>query len=229
MRINHTANEMNWHQDKIFNNATPLILGSFNPYNLNGDNTDYYYGRCTNYLWRAIAEIKGQNPNLYFNRIELKEQVMLKHKFCFLDIISCIDIKCQNDDQEKLKKFLKERIYAEFSDQLLFTSKTKYEGTEIEIKRLYNNEIITRIKSGKINKILHTMGNDRIDENFKTKPIEKGMKNLGLNDFIRQIKENSKVEFVPKSYSPSGRAVKVGGEKYYTELKTWLKLNLNLI
>ena len=92
MEINHASIHLNWNQDEIFDNATKLIIGSFNPFNPNGDNADYYYGRCTNYLWRSIAEIKGENPNIYFNNFDLKRRAMLQHNFCFVDIVSKLEI-----------------------------------------------------------------------------------------------------------------------------------------
>ena len=63
MIINHSTIEHKWETIENFTIAKTLILGSFNPFNPNGDNTDFYYGRCTNYFWKTIAEIKNMNPN----------------------------------------------------------------------------------------------------------------------------------------------------------------------
>ena len=42
MKVNHVAIVNDWDLYEVFENAEILILGSFNPYNLNGDNADYF-------------------------------------------------------------------------------------------------------------------------------------------------------------------------------------------
>ena len=54
MIINHVAIVNGWDRKEILENSETLILGSFNPFNPNGDNTDYYYGRCFNTLTLKI-------------------------------------------------------------------------------------------------------------------------------------------------------------------------------
>ena len=83
MIVRHVTLVNEWNRNEILQNAQKLILGSFNPYNLNGDNTDYYYGRFTNYFWKAMAEINNLNPNIFFNNLDY----MNRYKFCCLDVI----------------------------------------------------------------------------------------------------------------------------------------------
>jgi len=118
MIVRHAALENNWNTIEILQNADKLILGSFNPYNINGDNADFYYGRCTNYLWKAIAELSNLNPNIFFNNLELKLEYMYRYKFCFLDVIDSIEIECQGINELIINNFLYQNIHTGFSDQV---------------------------------------------------------------------------------------------------------------
>jgi len=63
MIIKHAAIEDKWLNEKVTKllyNSKTLVLGSFNPNN-QGNNTDFYYGRCSNFFWKIIAEIEGRN------------------------------------------------------------------------------------------------------------------------------------------------------------------------
>ncbi len=67
-----------------------------------------------------------------------------------------------------------------------------------------------------INKVIHTMGYNRINNN-SINPKEKKLKELGFYDFITAVinicKERKKT-FVFESYSPSAYAVRNGKQKY---------------
>jgi hypothetical protein len=228
MIVNHVAIVNEWNNNEILQNAETLILGSFNPFNENGDNADYYYGRCTNYFWRAIAEIDNLNPNIFFNNIDLKMEYMRNKKFCFLDIINSVEITADGNNSITLNSFINQKIHKEFSDQVLFTTNTKFENTRFIVNRTYNEGIRQLINHGRINKIIHTMGNNTIGIDFRTNWQEKRLGVNGFQGFINKIRNNEDITFVPISYSPSGRAVKTGGQTYFDELKLWLNENLLL-
>lgn len=226
MIVNHVAIVNGWNNKEILQNAETLILGSFNPFNTNGDNTDYYYGRCTNYFWKAIAEIDNLNPNIFFNNTDLKLEYMRIKKFCFLDIINSVEIIAEVNSEIILNSFINQKIHKEFSDQVLFTTNTKFENTRIIVTRIYNERIHELINYGRINKIIHTMGNNTIGIDFRTNWQEKRLGVNGFQGFIESLRTNENITFVPESYSPSGRAVKTGGQNYLDNLKIWLNENL---
>jgi hypothetical protein len=228
MIINHVALENEWDKKEIFDNAKTLILGSFNPFNPNGDNTDFYYGRCTNYFWKTIAEIKKMNPNIFFNNLELKLDIMRQYKFCFLDLINSIEINHINNNDRLIQEFINKKIYAGYTDQTLFTSNTSYNGEQINLKRNYNHRIFEILQEGKIQKVIHTMGNITIGIMFETKWKEKKLGDTGFQGIIDQLKYHKSINFISESYSPSGRVVKVKGEEYKLVLKNWINKNLNL-
>ena len=230
MKVNHVAIVNDWDLYEVFENAEILILGSFNPYNLNGDNADYYYGRCSNYFWRAIAELNNMNPNIFFNNLELKLFFTMQYKFYFLDLINSVEITSDNqDNQEDIQHFLNTKIYSNFSDQILFTTNTRFNNTKIYLKREYNKRIIQLLTQGRIKKIIHTLGNITINQEFKTKWGEKKLKDKGFQGFVEQIIKNStNIEFDKVSYSPSSWAVKRGGSIYFNNLKSWLNLHLKI-
>ena len=104
MIVRHVALENEWNTNENLQNAQKLILGSFNPYNINGDNTDYFYGRCTNYFWKALAELNNLNPNIFFNNLDLKLEYMHRYRFCFMDVIDSIVIECQGNNELIINK-----------------------------------------------------------------------------------------------------------------------------
>ena len=67
MIIQHAALIDNWNNIELINNSKTIVLGSFNP-NQPNNNTDFYYGRCSNYFWSTIAILEGRNQNFYFNK-----------------------------------------------------------------------------------------------------------------------------------------------------------------
>jgi hypothetical protein len=222
MIISHVALENEWNRTEILQNAQKLILGSFNPYNLNGNNTDYYYGRNTNYFWKAIAEINNLNPNIFFNNLDLKLEYMKLYRFCFLDVIDYIEIVSQENNDLIINNFINQKIYNEFSDQVLFTTNTLFQNNNITVRRTYNGSILNLIQNGRIQKIIHTMGNNTININFTTKWQENMLGVNGFQGFINQILNQNNINFISQSYSPSGRAVKIGGTNYFNGLKNWL-------
>lgn len=225
MRIHHTAIENNWNINQVITNSNTLILGSFNPFNDNGINTDYYYGRSTNYLWKVIAEETGRDSNYFFNNLSLKLEIMIEKKFCFLDIIDSIDISTINNQVEG--EFIERKIFNEYSDQVLFTTNQTFNTHNVRVTRNYNQSIIPMINESSINKIIHTMGNNRINLNLRTTPQENNLGFNGFQGFINSI-INRGIEFVPESYSPGGRAVRTGGNEYYNSLRQWLNQHLLL-
>lgn len=218
MIIEHAS--VNW-KNYIPKKVKTLVLGSFNPNNpLN--NTDYFYGRSSNYFWIVIADILEFNEDYFCGNYERKVEVMEKYGFCFLDLISSISVNGINENHEY--NFKNDKIFKEYSDGVLFTSNTNFRGHNINVQRIYNIEILNFINAHYPKRIIHTLGNTRINNNFHSKPVE-------LQNFINQIlaiSEQSNAIFNPISYSPSGRAVRVGGINYYQNLKNWLQDNLEL-
>lgn len=221
MIIQHAAFANNWNSIDFIKNALTIVLGSFNP-NQPNNNTDFYYGRNTNYFWPTIAYLEGRNHNFYFNNLVAKHEAMLKYKFCFFDVVQSIDVISDSDNV--LHDFVHSKIFSEFSDQVLFTTNTYYLNNPIKVVRNYNLDILN-FSEGK--KIIHTMGNNTIDLNCITKWKEKSLRDNGFQGFINQIK-NYSLSFNPISFSPSGYAVKTGGADYQLKLSDWLKFNLSI-
>lgn len=205
-----------------------LILGSFNPNNP-GHNTNYYYGRNSNFLWKAIGDVLFENQQHFLANnelnIELARETMEEYQFCFLDLIDNIEVTGQNF--QHVNQFLQENIFANFSDDKLFTTNANFLGNKINIQRNYNQHVLNFINENSPENILHTLGKNRISGNFITKPIEAGLGQIGFQGFINQIVQNCNY-FEPISYSPSGHAVNAGAPEYYNNLKNWLRINLNL-
>lgn len=221
MIIAHNAIVHNWNNNQLFENAKTLILGSFNPHNPNINNIDFYYGRETNYLWRVIAQLLGHNVNFYLNNLQNKLDTMNQYKFCFLDVINSIEVTCaQNPELEE--QYIQNNILNEFADSKLFTTNTNFQGVNIKITRNYNDDIIEKINSNNIKKVIHTMGNNRISQGFITNPIEGA---LGFQGLINNVLQTN-AQFVPESFSPSGRAVRVGGNAHSMNLSNWIQANL---
>lgn len=221
MIIEHAS--VNW-KNFIPKNVKTLILGSFNPNNPS-NNTDYFYGRSSNYFWKTIANILGKNEDYFFGSIERKIQVMEKYEFCFFDLISNINVIGLNQEHEK--SFIDLKIFIEFSDSVLFTSKTNFQKNNINVLRNYNHEILNFIDIYNPKRIIHTLGNNTIKTNFSTNPKEKNLGVNGFNGFVNLIVDKC-YHFEPISYSPSGRAVRVGGKDYYENYKKWLKVQLEI-
>lgn len=213
------------------NNANTLVLGSFNPHNPNNDNVDYFYGRCSNYFWKCIAELEGQPLNYYFNDISRKVNAMENYKFCFLDIIEEIEIKSISENDNLVTDFSEGKIYKEFSDNVLFTTKTYYldKKNKVRIERKYNLEIIKLLERGIVTKVIHTMGNITLDNEYRAKWKEKKLKENGFQGYIERMRNiNTNIKFIETSYSPSAYAVRMGGEEYRKKLRNWIDENIGI-
>lgn len=226
--IKHTSEEQNWNEVpeimELIENAKILVLGSFNPYNPNGNNTDFYYGRCSNYFWKVIAEIEGKDENHYCDNLERKIQTMRKYSFCFLDLIESIEISSEKLDLKIVEDFVQNKIYKGYSDQVLFTSKTKYKNQNLIIKRNYNNHVLEVLNNTKINVVIHTLGNRTISRELITKPAEKILGDKGFQGYLNLIKNSIESGcLIPISYSPSAYAVRKLGKKHSEDLKSWFK------
>lgn len=151
---------------------------------------------------------------------------MYRYRFCFMDLIDSIEIQCQGNNELIINNFINQKIHAEFSDQVLFTTRTLFENNEITITRTYNQGIINLIQQGVIQRVIHTMGNNTIGIDFRTKWQENRLGANGFQGFINQIRNQNNINFISHSYSPSGRAVKRAGPNYFNNLKHWLHYNL---
>jgi hypothetical protein len=229
--VNHTSIEQKWHERKdisdLLLNAKTLVIGSFNPHNPNGNNADFYYGRCSNFLWKVIAELNNQNEQFYCNRLDRKIETMKEHSFIFLDLISSIEISSNSAEDELINLFLDKKIYSGYSDNVLFTTSTTFQNQKVQVIRNYNEQIIDVLQKGNVKRVIHTLGNTTINQNFKTNPIEKKLKESGLQGFWNKIsKSNNDISFLRESYSPSAYAVRKLGDKNYNNLKNWISTNL---
>lgn len=229
MIIKHAAIEDNWLNEKVTKllyNSKTLVLGSFNPNNL-GNNTDFYYGRCSNFFWKVIADIEGKNEQYYCNSIQNKFEAMEKHSFCLLDIIDSIEISSKSSDSNIIQDFVQNKIYTGYSDSVLFTSNTKYKNNTVGVKRTYNKLVLDVLKNGTINKVIHTLGNSTIGKDFITKPVEKALGNEGFQGYWNSLMNSKKsIYFIRESYSPSAYAVRRLGEENYSKMKSWFESNL---
>ncbi|WP_026995397.1 hypothetical protein [Flectobacillus major] len=231
MIVQHQALALDWLTANDLNNPTSLVLGSFNPFNPNGQaGLDYYYGRTTNQFWKSIARIIGQ-PELYFfnqqHGLNRKIEVMTA-RFCCLDVIDSIDFECYNE--EILTDYLNRKIFGEFADQTIWTTSTNRSGETINLKRSYNNSILELLReSQSIRKVIHTMGS-RIESFNNIKPVELNGDPIGFKQYVREIIsicEERGIEFSFYSLSPSQYAVNTGATQI-ADLDNWLRNNLNL-
>ncbi len=228
MIIKHSAIEDNWLNEKVkklLYNSKTLVLGSFNPNN-QGNNTDFYYGRCSNFFWKVIANIEGKKEQYYCNSIKNKFEAMEKHSFCFLDIIDSIEISSKSS-ANIIQDFVQNKIYTGYSDSVLFTSNKKYKNNTVGVKRTYNKLVLDVLKNGTINKVIHTLGNSTIGKDFITKPVEKALGNEGFQGYWNSLMSSkNNIDFIRESYSPSAYAVRKLGAENYSNMKSWFETNL---
>ena len=231
IKIEHQSIANNWIKPHQISNPKTLVLGSFNPYTSKKNSVDYYYGRNKNHFWKTIALIYGKNENYFFqpeNGFDRKLEIM-KNKFCCVDVIDSIEFK--SEDSNLLEKYVENEVLKNFLDQKIWRTKTFYKKqTNINLVRHYNYYILDFLnQSNSINKIIHTMGEDRITNN-QSKPKEKNLNDLGFAFFIEEIKKiciNKNIEFILESYSPSDYAIKTN-KTDKIKLNDWLKTNLYL-
>lgn len=227
MTIAHlsTIEDLNWPNSNLIHNPKTLILGSLNPYNPNLQvQTDFYYGRKRNYLWKGIAFNLELPLNYFFiysdglSPLEKKIKCMQDYKFCFLDLID--GIKYESANQNILDKYISSKIFKGFGDDQLFRNDIfNYNGNQIIKKLIFNKEILNKIKNGNFSKIIHTLGNNRINENFKISHNES-------QNFINQIlniTNNNSLNFNTISYSPSQYAVHFNGQVFRNNLFSWIR------
>lgn len=228
--VEHQSIKLPWIKPIDISHPKTLVLGSFNPFENTKNTVDYFYGRDTNHFWKAIAQIISEEQDYFFDNqhgLQRKNQVM-QNRFCCLDVINSIDFECQ--DPIVLREYLSNNIFSNYKDQKLWTSKTNYSNNDILINRNYNDLIIEFLKSSNsINKVIHTMGNNRISI-YSANPKEKKKGIHGFSGYIKTIKDICKeknISFIQETYSPSQYAVNKGNTNV-EELKRWLKDNLNL-
>lgn len=227
MKINHVCQNNNWINPEEIKEATTLILGSFNPFNPIGQNTDYYYGRQSNYFWKVVATSLEMNEDYFADNLENKLKVMKEYKFCFLDVISSIEVSSPDRNEELIDDYVENKIFSNYLDQTLFTTKTSFKGQEIRIKRNYNHSVTSLLNNGNFKKVIHTMGNNRISTALRAVPLEKKLEKDGFQGYINAINDLG-VTFEPLSFSPSGYAVHSGGKEHSINLNNWLSSNLGL-
>lgn len=208
--VTHQSLVQNWITPAQIDNPRTLVLGSFNPYFENGQVVDYFYGRSSNYFWKTIAHIVGhQNEDYFLNNFQRKLEVMNNH-FCCLDVIDYIVFT--SDDTLLLNKYIDSKVRTNFRDQNIFVGKTNFEKRgNIFLRRTYNQTVINLLENYvSIEKVIHTMGNSRIDTQL-TNPRERGLGIQGFEGYINRIKticSNRGIQFINQSHSPSEYAVK---------------------
>lgn len=229
--VEHQALALNWLTADNLENPTTLVIGSFNPFNPNGlAGLDYYYGRTTNQFWKSVARIIGQPENYFFDQqlgLNRKIEVM-RSRFCCLDVIDTIDFECENE--QILTDYLNRKIFGEFADQTIWTSRTTRQGEFITLKRSYNDSIPNLLReSQSIRKVIHTMGG-RIANFNNINPIEQNGNPIGFRQYIQDIItvcEQREIQFSFYSLSPSQYAVNTGAT-LIGDLDNWLRDSLNL-
>jgi hypothetical protein len=71
------------------------------------------------------------------------------------------------------------------------------------------------------------LGNTTINQDFKTKPLEKNRKDSGFQGFWKKVTASSNTTtFLRESYSPSAYAVRKLGSENYNQLKNWIQSTL---
>jgi hypothetical protein len=210
--VTHQSLMQNWLTPAQIVNPRTLVLGSFNPYFENGQVVDYFYGRSSNYFWKTIAHIVGhENEDYFLNNAQRKLEVMNNH-FCCLDVIDSIEFTSENE--LLVNEYIDAKVKANFLDQSIFISKSKFGNRgNILLKRTYNQSIVNLLENSEsIEKVIHTMGNSRIDAQL-TNPRERIPGIQGFEGFINRIKttcSNRDIQFINQSYSPSAYAVRNG-------------------
>ena len=225
MEIQHA--KVNWNLknlNSVLEKSNTLILGSFNPNNPN-ENTDFYYGRNTNHFWKSISRNLKLPENHFTKNLQNKIDCMDKYQFFFCDMIDSIELKCDNN--VILNQYINEHIYTNYSDIELFRVRPYvFRNNEIFKKVNYNDLIIEVLEQNKISRVIHTLGNSRINKNALANPLNN---NLGFNPFVTLISNtciNNQIEFITTSYSPSQVAVNRGGQLYKDNLDNWINKNI---
>ena len=227
--ISHQALQLKWIQPTDIPNPKTLVLGSFNPFNPDGDTVDYYYGRSSNFFWKRIAVILGHEETFFLHREQgfTRKLDAMSNRFCCLDIVNHIKVDGQND--EVVNKYIKNRIFSNFADSELF--KSKFNGGNVNLRRVYNETVLETLKNTKsINKVIHTMGPRRITDRIRGNPKELNRGTDGLFGFMSQVFDTCDkrdIALVFDSFSPSAYAVK-NKSTQIPDLDNWLIEHLHL-
>ncbi len=166
-----------------------LVLGTFNPEG--GSKVNYFYGRETNYFWKAISVIDQKNENYYHTQIAFNNdnhiELMKRYHFGCVDIVR--SVICP--------EYFVERITGQgYSDPNLFN---KIANKTYNFNHIKEYIINSRDKDVKVTRIINTVGN-RFDF-----PHPREFANI-LNDFKRFCEEKN-IEFF-SCPSASGYAVR---------------------
>jgi hypothetical protein len=231
--VQHYALGAGWITPYNIENPRTLVLGSFNPYDASDTPPlDYYYGRRSNHFWQSIARIKRKSSNYFFDTQEGLQRKLniMRNRFCCMDVINQIEFTCDND--LVLHNYLQNEVFSKFLDQRIWTTKTKRKTPHpITLRRSYNTSIINHLDTSlTINKVIHTMGSNKIPGLSEAKHKEQALGNLGFRSFIdriAQVCEERNIEFVLNSLSPSDYAVKTL-KTNTANLDEWLARHLNL-
>jgi hypothetical protein len=123
---------------------------------------------------------------------------MNKYEFTFYDVINSIEYECVNEDV--LNDYLINIIFANYADNNLFrVHPIEHNGFIINKDLNFNNAILEFLNEKKKIKIIHTMGNSRINQDLVAIPNNQ---NLGFNPFINQILKLGFNEFLNKTKYP---------------------------
>lgn len=183
-----------------------LVLGTFNPEG--GAPVNYFYGRNSNYFWKAISVIDGRSEHFYHEKISNDQNdhivLMKKNKFGCADIIKSID--CPNESIGRING-------GGYSDQFIFSGNVIRQYNFEDLKKYINSQNHRDIK---VTKIINTAG-QRFDN-----PTPREF-SVQLNDFINFCKTN-KIDFIS---SPSASAYAVRTHRTdFEKLKDFYKLHL---
>lgn len=227
--VNHQAVQNNWTTPEQILNPKTLVLGSFNPFNKNGNIVDYYYGRRSNHFWRRIAIIVGYDEEYFFDVADGNNRKLsvMSNRFCCLDVINLIELTGKDDIL--VDRYINDHVFTNFSDSKIFTRRAI--GGAVQLTKEFNNLVIeTLYNTSSIKKVIHTMGNERILTPLNVKPLERGLGLNGFSGFMNSISDvcnNRGIEFVNQSFSPSAYAVRNGATNIRA-LDEWLMTHLHL-
>ncbi|QII43820.1 hypothetical protein [Flagellimonas oceani] len=201
--VHHLSEIFDW-DSKQPKEPRTLILGSFNPYNPTDENpTDFYYSRLPkrgsgNRFWTTIGKLKYNNPKYFRENLERRFEELVESEFMFLDLIKSIVFK--SEDEMILDQFLNKKVYGNFGDNDIWTTKTKYESIPINIKRNYNEKVLETLSNSKsIKKVINTLGGENGNLEFNKREKEWSE----FKNQLFQICESREIELVLESVSPS--------------------------
>jgi hypothetical protein len=223
-RITHQALQFGWENLKIESPKT-IVLGSFNPYNPNGDPVDYFYGRISNHFWASVARILDLPEDSFLGPNSLPGKLaVMQNRFICMDVIDILEI--ESDDTATATNYIDRNIFRNYLDQNIWTSNPR--SSPLKIRRTYNSRILEYLNNSSVKNVIHTMGVNRIGSYNDIKPSEKALGIHGFGDYMRSIVdscEEKEINFCYDSLSPSDYAVKTGKTRP-AALDRWLKENL---